>query len=80
MQRDRIPLLIAFALTQPTAAATAAGDIRIRWQHLTSRNGYLPVPGASTHKIGALVADVDRDDLNDFITRPVTQGPEADRA
>jgi hypothetical protein len=44
-----------------------AGDIPIRWQHLTSRNGDLPVPGSSTQQTGALVADLDRDGLNDFV-------------
>lgn len=39
----------------------------LRWQHLSSRHGDLPVPGESTQQTGALVADLDKDGLNDFV-------------
>src|SRR5882672_3239255 len=38
-----------------------------KWVHLTSKNGDLPVPGESTQQTGALVADFDKDGLNDFV-------------
>src|SRR5882724_7374659 len=38
-----------------------------RWQHLSSANGDLPVPGPSTEQTGAIVADFDKDGTNDFI-------------
>ncbi|PYM14171.1 MAG: hypothetical protein DME18_07315, partial [Verrucomicrobia bacterium] len=38
-----------------------------RWSHLSSRNGDLPAPGASTQQTGALVADLDRDGADDFV-------------
>src|SRR5436309_2427301 len=37
------------------------------WQHLSSTNGALPVPGPSTQQTGALVADLDKDGTNDFV-------------
>jgi hypothetical protein len=37
------------------------------WQHLSSTNGALPVPGPSTQQTGALVADLDKDGVNDFV-------------
>ncbi len=38
-----------------------------QWQHLSSKNGDLPVPGQSTHQTAAIVADLDKDGLNDFV-------------
>ncbi|MBU6399058.1 MAG: VCBS repeat-containing protein [Verrucomicrobia bacterium] len=38
-----------------------------RWVHLSSKTGDLPVPGQSTEQTGALVADLDRDGVNDFV-------------
>src|SRR5438552_1134942 len=44
-----------------------AGAAEIQWQHLTSKNGDLPKPGESTQQTGAIVADFDRDGVNDFV-------------
>ena len=38
-----------------------------KWSHLSSKNGELPTPGESTQQTGALVADLDRDGVNDFV-------------
>ena len=54
-----LPLLATLCL--PASAA------EIKWQHLTSKNGDLPVPGESTQQTGAVVADFDRDGVNDFV-------------
>jgi hypothetical protein len=37
------------------------------WTDLSSRTGDLPVPGTSTQQTGALVADLDRDGIADFV-------------
>src|SRR5689334_10244067 len=37
------------------------------WRHLSSTNGALPVPGPSTQQTGALVVDLDKDGVNDFV-------------
>src|SRR4051794_18631429 len=37
------------------------------WKHLSSKSGDLPIPGPSTQQTGAVVADLDRDGVNDFV-------------
>jgi VCBS repeat protein len=39
----------------------------ILWQHLSSANGDLPVPGKSREQTGAIVADLDKNGVNDFV-------------
>lgn len=39
----------------------------LRWLHLSSRNGDLPVPTTSTEQTAAVVVDLDKDGLNDFV-------------
>jgi hypothetical protein len=43
----------------------SAGDPQ--WQHLSSANGDLPVPGTSTEQTGCVIADFDKDGVNDFV-------------
>jgi len=38
-----------------------------KWLRLSSKNGDLPQPGTSTQQTGSLVADLDKDGLNDFV-------------
>jgi hypothetical protein len=58
--------LIVFAAAKLFAAEPAGPD-RVRWHHLSSARGELPVPGTSTQQTGALVADLDGDGINDFV-------------
>ncbi|MBI1389830.1 MAG: hypothetical protein GC154_15430 [bacterium] len=44
-----------------------AASAPVKWKHLTSKNGDLPVPGKSTQQTGALIGDFDGDGVNDFI-------------
>ncbi len=37
------------------------------WRHLSTSTGDLPRPGTSTEQTGALVADLDKDGINDFV-------------
>ncbi|MDB5289823.1 MAG: repeat protein [Phycisphaerales bacterium] len=39
----------------------------LRWQHLSSRHGDLPVPGESAQQTGAIVGDLDGSGRNDFV-------------
>src|ERR1039457_1473846 len=39
----------------------------LRWQHLSSSTGDLPVPGPSTQQTGAIVADLGQDGTNGFV-------------
>ena len=45
-------------LSLPSPLSRAAD---IKWQHVTSKNGDLPVPGESTQQTGNLIADFDKD-------------------
>jgi hypothetical protein len=52
------------------ADASAFGIVEasgLRWQHLSSANGDLPVPGESQQQTGALVADLDKSGVNGFV-------------
>ncbi|MBI5767893.1 MAG: TIM barrel protein [Verrucomicrobia bacterium] len=58
---------------RPALAADAAPA---GWQHLSSRTGDLAAhPGGSTQQTGAVVADFDRDGVNDFILSFRHKGP-----
>jgi len=48
-----------------TAPALLGADIR--WTHLSSKNGDLPLPGESAQQTGAITADLDKDGVNDFV-------------
>jgi len=39
----------------------------LRWKHLSSSAGQLPVPGKSHQQTGAVIYDFDKDGVNDFI-------------
>ena len=52
-----------FLLTFPFALSGAD----LQWQHLSSKDGQLPIPGESTQQTGAIVADFDKDGTNDFV-------------
>jgi hypothetical protein len=69
-----ISLLASLAWTDPDSPATpgptssvVADAAGIHWRHLSSKTGDLPVPGSSTQQTGAVVADFDKDGVNDFI-------------
>ena len=47
----------------------------LRWLHLSSRHGDLPVPPASRQQTAAVVADFDKDGLNDFVLGFREKGP-----
>ncbi len=53
-------------------AVEAAG---LRWLHLSSRHGDLPVPSTSRQQTAAVVADLDRDGVNDFVLGFREKGP-----
>ncbi len=47
----------------------------LRWLHLSSRNGDLPVPTNSRQQTAALIADLDKDGRNDFVLAFREKGP-----
>jgi hypothetical protein len=44
-----------------------AGGDTLTWQHLSTATGDLPAPSGSPQQVLALVLDVDKDGLNDFV-------------
>jgi hypothetical protein len=62
-------LISAILLCCGIAAERAEGQApkKIEWQLLSSKNGDLPVPGTSAQQTGSLVADLDKDGMNDFV-------------
>jgi hypothetical protein len=58
-------LLVSFFLTAASFPLNALGEIQ--WTDLSSKDGKLPVPGPSNQQTGNLVADLDRDGVQDFV-------------
>jgi hypothetical protein len=76
------PVQAAAAPEKPDAATVRSGTgdrpieaAGLRWLHLSSRRGELPVPGPSPQQTAALVVDLDRDGLNDFVLGFRVQAP-----
>src|SRR4051812_49924297 len=59
--------VVAVAFGVCVLVATDARAADPQWRHLSSKNGDLPVPGESTQQTGAVVADLDKDGVNDFV-------------
>ena len=49
-----VAFLFLLSLPDPLSQATD-----VKWQHATSKNGDLPVPGESTQQTGNLIVDLD---------------------
>ncbi|MCL5279888.1 MAG: FG-GAP-like repeat-containing protein [Planctomycetes bacterium] len=47
----------------------------IKWKHLSSVNGDLPVPNSGKEQTASLVCDIDKDGVNDFAIAERTQAP-----
>src|SRR5207248_3013336 len=70
---SRFVVLAALALL--CAASLGAGGTRVRWRHLTSKNGQLPVPNGGTQQTACVVFDIDGDGVNDIVLAERTQAP-----
>jgi hypothetical protein len=66
----------SFALTANDAVALTDLQNTVTWQHLSSKNGDLPSPAGSLEQTAALILDIDKNGVNDFViaTRK-TPGP-----
>lgn len=62
-----VVLRIVTAGALVAALTASAGPPDVRWRHLSSKTGDLPVPGPSTQQTGAIVADFDKNGVNDFV-------------
>ncbi len=62
----------------PSGSAAQFGTVEasgLRWLHLSSRHGDLPVPTTSRQQTAAVVADLDKDGRNDFVLAFRETGP-----
>lgn len=50
-------------------------ELAYEWQHLSSVDGDLPVPNEGNQQTATLVADLDKDGLNDFMITERTKAP-----
>jgi hypothetical protein len=64
MKPPPFQIIISVAVLAAFCSGQAA---ELRWQHLSSSTGDLPVPGPSTQQTGALVADLAGDGVNGFV-------------
>jgi hypothetical protein len=68
----RAPILAGIA----AAALLALPQARqYSWKHLSTAKGDLPAPNPGTQQCSAVVADFDRDGVNDFVITERTQAP-----
>src|SRR5437764_1766708 len=67
----------AFLLTlaRLCAALPGARGPRVRWRHLSSKNGQLPVPNGGAQQTACVVFDIDGDGVNDIVLAERTQAP-----
>ena len=73
--RSRVPSVVAetaIAFLLLCSIAPAAG---VKWRHLSSANGDLPVPNPGDQQTASLVCDIDKDGVNDFVIAERMQAP-----
>src|SRR3990167_90738 len=61
------PLVAQEPSAHPVAAFGLVEASGLRWEHLSSKNGTLPVPGTSTQQTAAVMADLGGDRVNGFV-------------
>jgi FG-GAP-like repeat len=64
LEMNVFPLAMGTALMIAPLSVPAA---ELRWQHLSSSTGDLPVPGSSTQQTASIVADPGKDGTNGFV-------------
>lgn len=57
------------------AFAPAAAPEDLSWRKLSSKSGDLPAPGPSSQQTGAIVGDLDKDGVNDFLITARHEAP-----
>jgi hypothetical protein len=71
----RILVATLFLGLMAAAMCPVAHCSSTKWKHLSSKNGDLAVPGASNEQTAALILDVDKDGVNDFVVACRIKGP-----
>jgi len=57
------------------AFASAAGPAELSWKRLSTKTGDIPAPGPSAQQTGAMVGDLDKDGVNDFVITARHEAP-----
>ena len=68
-------MIYAAAVAAWLALAPAAAPADLSWKRLSSKTGDLPAPGPSTQQTGAIVGDLDKDGVNDFLITARHEAP-----
>ena len=68
-------MIYAAAVTAWLGFASAAKPADLTWKKLSSKTGDLPAPGPSTQQTGAIVGDLDKDGVNDFLITARHEAP-----
>jgi len=63
LQLSRLPIALFLVVCNWSPSFAA----EIKWTHLSSKNGDLPMPGESTQQTGSLIADLDKDGIKEFV-------------
>jgi hypothetical protein len=80
MSRRIMPAI--FALTIAGLIITPGGNARppeatLKWKHLSTKTGDLPIPNAGAQQTASLVLDIDKDGVNDFVITERSEAPAA---
>ncbi len=75
MRLSTVLIAVAIALLSVSNCAAAEDIPAVKWKHLSTVNGDLEVPNAGSQQTAALVADVDKDGINDFLIAERTKTP-----
>jgi FG-GAP-like repeat len=65
--------VVLFLLVLSAGTAGANGDVR--WERKSSATGDMPVPNAGKEQTCCLIADIDKDGINDFVVGERTKTP-----
>ena len=57
--------------------ASAQAELDVRWKHLSTQNGDIPMPNAGKEQTSATVFDIDKDGVDDFVITERTAAPAA---
>ncbi len=66
-----LPVVVTFSLLLCIPLQAGA----IKWKHLSTASGDLPVPNPGKEQTASLVCDIDKDGINDFAIAERTQAP-----
>ncbi|MBN1509914.1 MAG: VCBS repeat-containing protein [Sedimentisphaerales bacterium] len=73
--RSRVCSTVTQTATALLLLCSIAQATGVRWKHLSSATGDLPVPNQGDQQTASLVGDIDNDGVNDFVIAERTKAP-----